>query len=209
MAAAASAERGGVQRDTYERVKAVLAANPGLTTRDAFARVAEETGRSVGTIQTSYYRIAREDPNTTVKARPRSGVEDSEAAACGDRRCQRPRPRAPVLVERRPRPADRAVPGRPDGAARPRQADRPRAQGPGSDQGPPAGLARAGGGAAAPGRRTLRDWPSAARATHASPGARVAGGALPPTSVHSGRRTIEVGRSALQRASRGFRYITG
>ena len=28
MATAASAERGGVQRDTYERVKAVLAANP-------------------------------------------------------------------------------------------------------------------------------------------------------------------------------------
>jgi hypothetical protein len=75
MATAASAERGGVQRDTYERVKAALAANPGLTTRDAFARVAEETGRSVGTIQTSYYRIAREDPNTTVKARPRSGAK--------------------------------------------------------------------------------------------------------------------------------------
>jgi|SoiMethySBSTD1v2_1073268.scaffolds.fasta_scaffold1522409_2 hypothetical protein len=75
MAAATSAERGGVQRDTYERVKAVLAASPGLTTRDAFARVAEETGRSVGTIQTSYYRIAREDPNTTVKARPRSGAK--------------------------------------------------------------------------------------------------------------------------------------
>ena len=75
MATAESAERGGVQRDTYERVKAVLAASPGLTTRDAFARVAEETGRSVGTIQTSYYRIAREDPNTTVKARPRSGAK--------------------------------------------------------------------------------------------------------------------------------------
>ena len=75
MATAASAERGGVQRDTYERVKAALAANPGLTTRDAFARVAEATGRSVGTIQTSYYRIAREDPNTTVKARPRSGAK--------------------------------------------------------------------------------------------------------------------------------------
>lgn len=75
MAAAASVERGGVQRDTYERVKAALAASPGLTTRDAFARVAEETGRSVGTIQTSYYRIAREDPNTTVKARPRSGAK--------------------------------------------------------------------------------------------------------------------------------------
>ena len=75
MATAASAERGGVQRDTYERVKAALAANPSLTTRDAFARVAEETGRSVGTIQTSYYRIAREDPNTTVKARPRSGTK--------------------------------------------------------------------------------------------------------------------------------------
>jgi hypothetical protein len=75
MATAASAERGGVQRDTYERVKAALAASPGLTTRDAFARVAEETGRSVGTIRTSYYRIAREDPNTTVKARPRSGAK--------------------------------------------------------------------------------------------------------------------------------------
>jgi hypothetical protein len=73
MAAAARAERGSVQRDTYERVKAALAANPSLTTRDAFARIAKETGRSVGTIQTSYYRIARQDPNTTVKARPRSG----------------------------------------------------------------------------------------------------------------------------------------
>ena len=78
MATATSAERGGVQRDTYERVKAVLAANPALTTRDAFSRVAEDTGRSMGTIQTSYYRIAREDPNTTVKARPRSGSKTAK-----------------------------------------------------------------------------------------------------------------------------------
>ena len=67
-------QRGGVERDTYDRVRAILASTPSMTTRDAFARVAEETGRSVGTIQTSYYRIAREDPNTTVRSRPRSGT---------------------------------------------------------------------------------------------------------------------------------------
>ena len=42
-----------------------------MTTRQAFERVAQESGRSVSTVQTTYYRAARRDPNTTVKRRPR------------------------------------------------------------------------------------------------------------------------------------------
>jgi len=138
MAAAARAERGGVQRDTYERVKAALAANPSLTTRDAFARIAQETGRSVGTIQTSYYRMAREDPNTTVKARPRSGKRTAgrpravtkPAASRGSDGS-----RASAIGEL---DAHRTVPRRSGGAARLCQADRPRAEGPRPHQGAPA-----------------------------------------------------------------------
>jgi hypothetical protein len=39
---------------------------------EAFARVAEETGRSAATVATAYYRVARKDPNSTVKQRPRT-----------------------------------------------------------------------------------------------------------------------------------------
>jgi hypothetical protein len=71
MAANAKTGRGNVQRETYDRVRALLSSNDGLKTREAFERVAAESGRSVGTVQTSYYRIAREDPNSGVKSRPR------------------------------------------------------------------------------------------------------------------------------------------
>lgn len=62
-------------------MRAILAANAGMTTREAFTQVAEASGRSVGTVQTSYYRMAREDPTSGVKTRPRSGKRAARRAA--------------------------------------------------------------------------------------------------------------------------------
>ena len=66
--------RGNISRQTYERVRELLSGSGDLTTRAAFEVVAEETGRSVGTVQTAYYRIARQMPDGGgVRQRPRSG----------------------------------------------------------------------------------------------------------------------------------------
>ena len=77
--AAGASERGAVGRQTYDRVRELLAASDGMTTRQAFEQVAQETGRAVGAVQTAYYRVARSDPNTTVKRRPRKGAAKSAA----------------------------------------------------------------------------------------------------------------------------------
>jgi hypothetical protein len=73
--------RGAVGEETYERVKALLAGPERITTREAFERVARESGRSVSTVQTTYYRVARRDPNTTVRRRPRTAPGRDTAAA--------------------------------------------------------------------------------------------------------------------------------
>jgi hypothetical protein len=73
-------ERGNIGRQTYERVRELLDGGD-LTTRAAFERVAEETGRSVGTVQTAYYRVARSMPDGGgVRQRPRGGRSAAAAA---------------------------------------------------------------------------------------------------------------------------------
>lgn len=73
--------RGTIGRQTYERVRELLADGT-LTTRAAFERVSEETGRSVGTVQTAYYRVARSLPGGGgVQQRPRSGRQPRAATA--------------------------------------------------------------------------------------------------------------------------------
>ena len=90
------APRGAVGKETYERVRALLEGPERITTRQAFERVAQESGRSVSTVQTTYYRAARRDPNTTVKRRPRTEAGRATAAATPPRgrpRGTSPRPR--------------------------------------------------------------------------------------------------------------------
>jgi hypothetical protein len=75
--------RGNIGRQTYERVRELLDSGD-LTTRAAFERVAEETGRSVGTVQTAYYRVARSMPGGGgVKQRPRGGRTAAPSAPRG------------------------------------------------------------------------------------------------------------------------------
>src|SRR4051812_486000 len=96
-----AAERGTVGRQTYDRVRELLATSDGMTTRQAFEQVGQETGRAVGAVQTAYYRVARSDPNATVKRRPRSGA-----------------PKTPPAMARQPRSAGvtKAAAGSSDGA---------------------------------------------------------------------------------------------
>jgi len=82
--------RGNVSRQTYERVRELLSGGGDLTTRAAFEVVAEETGRSVGTVQTAYYRIARQMPDGGgVRQRPRSGRRPAGADSGGGARGRR------------------------------------------------------------------------------------------------------------------------
>ncbi len=90
--------RGTIGRQTYERVRELLADGT-LTTRAAFERVSEETGRSVGTVQTAYYRMARRCPGGGgVRQRPRSGrrASTAPARATGRGRGRAGRARAPT-----------------------------------------------------------------------------------------------------------------
>ena len=77
-------QRGEIGKQTYEAVKAHIGVGKKAT--EAFRLVAEESGRSVGTVQTSYYRIARSLPGGGgVKLRPRKRA----GAAATPRRAQR------------------------------------------------------------------------------------------------------------------------
>ena len=91
--------RGTIGRQTYERVRELLADGT-LTTRAAFERVSEETGRSVGTVQTAYYRVARSLPDGGgVRQRPRSGRRPERGAGARDGAAaarRAPRRRAPT-----------------------------------------------------------------------------------------------------------------
>lgn len=49
--------RGSVGQETYDAVTRLIA--QGMTKTAAFAKVAEDTGRSTATVMTTYYRIAR------------------------------------------------------------------------------------------------------------------------------------------------------
>jgi hypothetical protein len=63
------AERGAIGKQTYAAVRDQI--KQGKKTTEAFAIVAEQSGRSAATVATAYYRIAREDPNSGVRTRPR------------------------------------------------------------------------------------------------------------------------------------------
>ena len=71
-------QRGEIGKQTYEAVKSHIA--KGKKATEAFKLVAEQSGRSVGTVQTSYYRIARSLPGGGgVKLRPRGGKRAAPA----------------------------------------------------------------------------------------------------------------------------------
>ena len=70
----APAARGAIGRSTYEAVRKHI--EQGKKATEAFALVAEVTGRSKATVQTAYYRIARSLPDGGgVKIRPRSSAQ--------------------------------------------------------------------------------------------------------------------------------------
>ena len=52
---------GSIGQETYDAVTRLIGS--GMTATAAFAKVAQETGRSKNTVQTTYYRIARKKPN--------------------------------------------------------------------------------------------------------------------------------------------------
>ena len=56
----ATRERGAIGKQTFQRVQELIA--DGTPKQTAFARVAEESGRSKQTVQTAFYRIARTMP---------------------------------------------------------------------------------------------------------------------------------------------------
>lgn len=64
------AERGSIGKATFDSVTALVA--EGMTRSAAFAKVAEDTGRTPATVATAFYRVARDMPDGGgVKQRPR------------------------------------------------------------------------------------------------------------------------------------------
>jgi hypothetical protein len=64
-----STSRGAIGEQTYNAVRELIA--QGKKPTEAFAAVAEKTGRSAATVATAYYRTARKHPESGVKTRPR------------------------------------------------------------------------------------------------------------------------------------------
>jgi hypothetical protein len=82
-------KRGEIGRQTFEAVQALV--RQGNRTTEAFARVAEQTGRSAATVATAYYRVARTLPDAGgVKLRPRSGPKARPRTATTARGGRRP-----------------------------------------------------------------------------------------------------------------------
>ena len=79
MASTPEPKRGEIGRQTFDAVHA-LVHKGGMKTTEAFKKVAAETGRSVGTVQTSYYRIARQTPGSGVKTRSRKNKVSKTAS---------------------------------------------------------------------------------------------------------------------------------
>ena len=73
-------KRGEIGKQTFDAVHA-LVHKSGMKTTEAFKKVAAETGRSVGTVQTSYYRIARQTPGSGVKTRSRKNKAAAKTAS--------------------------------------------------------------------------------------------------------------------------------
>ena len=81
-------KRGEIGRQTFEAVQALV--RQGNRTTEAFAKVAENTGRSAATVATAYYRVARTLPDAGgVKLRPRSGPKARPRTATTGRRGRR------------------------------------------------------------------------------------------------------------------------
>ena len=64
--------RGEIGRQTYDAVRRLI--DTGMNKTEAFAKVAKETGRSAATVTTTYYRMARREPDG-------GGVRQSATAA--------------------------------------------------------------------------------------------------------------------------------
>ncbi len=94
---AATGTRGQVGRQTFDMARELI--KEGKKPTEAFAAVAERTGRSAATVATAYYRIARTMPGGAgVKQRSRSGratpAQDAGRAQHGEgRRTLEPRRR--------------------------------------------------------------------------------------------------------------------
>jgi hypothetical protein len=87
--AAGTPSRGQVGRETFDAVQALVV--DGRKRTEAFAIVAERTGRSAATVATAYYRVARATPgHGGVRLRPRRAAPARSAAAR--------RPRAPRVA---------------------------------------------------------------------------------------------------------------
>jgi hypothetical protein len=75
---AAPGTRGQIGRQTFDLARALI--KDGKKPTEAFAIVAERTGRSAATVATAYYRVARTMPDGAgVKQRSRSGRASSVA----------------------------------------------------------------------------------------------------------------------------------
>lgn len=84
-----STPRGSIGEQTYQDVRALV--DDGRTTSAAIREVAESSGRSAGTVQTAYYRVARSKPGGGgVRLRPRG-----EGSQSGDGEPKAKRTRAP------------------------------------------------------------------------------------------------------------------
>ena len=64
--------RGEIGRQTYDAVRRLI--DTGMNKTEAFAKVAKETGRSAATVTTTYYRMAKREPDG-------GGVRQSATAA--------------------------------------------------------------------------------------------------------------------------------
>ena len=88
MTSEISTKRGEIGQRTFDAVHA-LVHKSGMKTTEAFRKVAEETGRSVGTVQTSYYRVARLRPDSGVRLRPRTNKTTPKRTVAGATRAAR------------------------------------------------------------------------------------------------------------------------
>jgi hypothetical protein len=76
--------RGEIGKQTYEKVQSLIA--EGKKPTEAFAAVADQTGRSPATVATAYYRTARSMPGGGgVKQRPRKGTRTRAATVTSTR----------------------------------------------------------------------------------------------------------------------------
>ena len=63
---------GSIGRETFEKVEALTA--DGGSKSDAFKRIAQQTGRSPGTVAANYYRVARAHGTVTSRRRGRKST---------------------------------------------------------------------------------------------------------------------------------------